>query len=156
MAAVRRMLDQLARIDESVARWNELVVAAVADIEELVREVQDYSASIERDPGRLAEVEDRRDRIYRLLQKYGATVEAVLATHDEARRELDVLDTADLDLEQNCRAPDGGPTPARDGGCCVDCRAKRCGGTAGAGGGGVAAGIGHARRNIQCRVADPG
>lgn len=100
MAAVRKTLDQLARIDESVARWNELVVAALADIEELVREVQDYSASIERDPGRLAEVESRRDRIYRLLQKYGATIEAVLATHDEARRELDVLDTADLDLEQ--------------------------------------------------------
>ena len=100
MAAVRRTVDQLARIDESVARWKELLEAAVWDIEELVREVQDYSVSIERDPGRLTEVERRRDQIYRLLQKYGATVEAVLTTHDEARRELDVLDTADLDLEQ--------------------------------------------------------
>ncbi len=99
LGAVRKALDQLERIDESVARWNELVEAALADIGELAREVREYSASIERDPGRLAEVEQRRDRIYRLLQKYGSTIDAVLQTGDEARRELDLLDTADLDLE---------------------------------------------------------
>ena len=99
LGAVRKALDQLERIDESVARWRELVEAALADIGELAREVREYSASIERDPGRLAEVEQRRDRIYRLLQKYGSTIDAVLQTGDEARRELDLLDTADLDLE---------------------------------------------------------
>jgi DNA repair protein RecN (Recombination protein N) len=100
LGAVRRTLDQLARIDESTARWNELVEAALAAVEELAREVREYGSSIEGDPGRLAEVEARRDRIYRLLQKYGATVDAVLETGEEARRELDVLDTADLDLEE--------------------------------------------------------
>ncbi|MCZ6857595.1 MAG: DNA repair protein RecN, partial [Gemmatimonadetes bacterium] len=99
LGAVRKALDQLERIDESVARWRELVEAALADIGELAREVREYSVSIERDPGRLAEVEQRRDRIYRLLQKYGSTIDAVLQTGDEARRELDLLDTADLDLE---------------------------------------------------------
>ncbi len=99
LGAVRKALDQLERIDESVARWNEVVEAALADIGELAREVREYSASIDRDPGRLAEVEQRRDRIYRLLQKYGSTIDAVLQTGDEARRELDLLDTADLDLE---------------------------------------------------------
>ncbi len=99
LGAVRKALDQLERIDESVARWNEIVEAALADIGELAREVREYSASIDRDPGRLAEVEQRRDRIYRLLQKYGSTIDAVLQTGDEARRELDLLDTADLDLE---------------------------------------------------------
>ncbi len=100
MGAVRRTLEQLARIDESVTRWKELVEAALTAIEELAREVREYGSSIEQDPGRLAEVEARRDRIYRLLQKYGATIEAVLETGDDARQELDVLDTADLDLEQ--------------------------------------------------------
>jgi len=100
LGAVRRTLDQVARIDESVAPWNELVETALAAIEELAREVREYVSSIEVDPGRLAEVEARRDRIYRLMQKYGASVEAVLETGEEARRERDVLDTADLDLAE--------------------------------------------------------
>lgn len=100
LASVRKVMDQLARIDESVARWNDLIEAALADVAELAREARGYAASIERDPGRLAEVERRRDQIYRLLQKYGETVEAVLATGAEARRELDLLDTADMDLEE--------------------------------------------------------
>ena len=100
LGAAQKTLDQLARIDESVGRWGELLESASAGVADLAREIRDYSSSIEADPGRIAEVEQRRDRIYRLLQKYGSTVEAVLQTHDEARRELDLLDTAHLDLEQ--------------------------------------------------------
>jgi DNA repair protein RecN (Recombination protein N) len=43
-------------------------------------------------------VERRRDQLFRLTQKYGATVEAVLASRNQAAAELDLLDTADLDL----------------------------------------------------------
>ena len=50
------------------------------------------------DPARLAEVETRRDLIHRLQQKYGATVEGVLEARRVAAEELDLLDTADLDL----------------------------------------------------------
>ena len=50
------------------------------------------------DPERLAEVERRRDLLFRLSGKYGASLEAVLDTRDEAAAELDLLDTADTDL----------------------------------------------------------
>jgi DNA repair protein RecN (Recombination protein N) len=43
-------------------------------------------------------VERRRDLIFKLTGKYGASLKAVLATRDEAAAELDLLDTADTDL----------------------------------------------------------
>jgi DNA repair protein RecN (Recombination protein N) len=100
LSATRRALGQLERIDDSVGRWRELLEAAHANLEELALAVREYAVDIERDPGRLEEVERRRDVLYRLRQKYGATIADVLRTAEEARRELDLLDTADLDLSR--------------------------------------------------------
>src|SRR5207244_4007583 len=60
----------------------------------------DYAAGIEADPRRLEDVEQRRDVRSRLTQKYGPTFPDGLATRDRTARELDLLDTADLDLRQ--------------------------------------------------------
>ena len=95
-----RMLQQLARLDDSVGRWNELIETARANLEELALSVRDYASEIESDPSRLREVERRRDLLYRLSQKYGDSVDAILKTRDASAAELDVLDTADMDLEQ--------------------------------------------------------
>ena len=62
-------------------------------------------AEVQEDPERLAEVERRRDVLFRLTQKYGATLEAVLAARDAAAAELDLLDTADVDLRALARPP---------------------------------------------------
>jgi DNA repair protein RecN (Recombination protein N) len=43
-------------------------------------------------------VERRRDLLFRLTGKYGPSLEAVLATRDQAAAELELLDTADTDL----------------------------------------------------------
>jgi len=53
---------------------------------------------IEADPERLSVVEQRRDLLFRLQQKHGPTIPDVLAARDTAARELELLDTADLDL----------------------------------------------------------
>jgi DNA repair protein RecN (Recombination protein N) len=90
----------LARLDASVARWQELLDGAFANVEELAQAARDYAAGIEADPGRLAAAEQRRDVLSRLRHKYGPTVPDVLATRDQAARELELLDTADLDLRQ--------------------------------------------------------
>src|SRR5207244_674834 len=55
-------------------------------------------AAIESEPQRLGAVEQRRDVLFRLTQKYGPALPDVLATRDRAARELELLDTADLDL----------------------------------------------------------
>ena len=98
LGGASKTLAQLERIDASVAQWRELVDAAYANVEQLALEIRQYAVDIDTDPDRLAQVERRRDVLYRLMQKYGPGIADVLRTHDEARRELDLLDTADLDL----------------------------------------------------------
>jgi DNA repair protein RecN (Recombination protein N) len=99
LGGASKTLAQLERIDASVERWRALVDAAYANVEELALEIREYAADIDSDPARLAEVERRRDALYRLTQKYGPGIADVLRTHDEAKQELDLLDTADLDLQ---------------------------------------------------------
>jgi len=99
LSQASRTLDQLERIDPSVAAWRELVDQAYAGAEELARVVRGYAAEIERDPGRLEVVERRRDLLYRLLQKYGPAIADVIRFGEEAQRELSLLDTADDDLK---------------------------------------------------------
>jgi DNA repair protein RecN (Recombination protein N) len=99
LAQASRALDQLERIDASVARWRELLDETYAGTEELAREVRGYASEIEMDPGRLEAVERRRDILYRLTQKYGPTIQDVIRFAEEAQRELSLLDTADDDLK---------------------------------------------------------
>lgn len=98
LAQLQRALGALGRIDPTAERLQSLFDAAYYAVEELSREAGAYAESIEHDPARLAEVEQRRDVIYRLLRKHGETIAATLAAGRAARAELDALDTAELDI----------------------------------------------------------
>ncbi|HUL01909.1 MAG TPA: DNA repair protein RecN [Gemmatimonadales bacterium] len=98
LARAAKLVAALERLDPALARWRELLDGAFANVQELGRAASAYAAGIDSDPGRLAAVEQRRDILFRLTQKYGPTLPDVLATRDAAARELDLLDTADLDL----------------------------------------------------------
>lgn len=97
LGSLQRSLAGLQRIDPSTARLQELYDAAWYALEEVVREARAYAEGIEHDPARLAEVERRRDLLYRLKQKHGGTLEAVVEVGRAARAELDLLDTAGFD-----------------------------------------------------------
>lgn len=88
---------QLERLDPSAAGWRELLDGGFAQVDEAARLARDYLDGLDLDPARLEEVERRRDVLFRLLQKYGPTLADVQRTADEARAELDLLDTAAFD-----------------------------------------------------------
>jgi DNA repair protein RecN (Recombination protein N) len=94
-----RALRQLERLDPAVAEWRALLDAAYAALDDLARQARAYAEGIDDDPERLARLESRRSLLDRLRQKYGETLEAVLRARAEAGTELDLLDTADLDLK---------------------------------------------------------
>jgi DNA repair protein RecN (Recombination protein N) len=98
LTKAQRILAGLLRLDPSVGKWQELLDAASANADELAQSARDYASSIEADPARLQTVEQRRDLLFRLQQKHGPTIADVLAARDRAARELELLDTADLDL----------------------------------------------------------
>jgi DNA repair protein RecN (Recombination protein N) len=95
---LQRALSSLQKIDPSTERLQALYDAAYYALEELARETEAYATSVENDPARLEVVERRRDLIFRLVKKYGGSIAAAIETGRAARAELDLLDTAALDL----------------------------------------------------------
>jgi DNA repair protein RecN (Recombination protein N) len=98
LGAADRALAGLEKADPDVSGWREMLDAAFTNLSELARQAAAYADEVEENPDRLAEVEQRRDVIFKLTGKYGASIEAVLATRDQSAAELDLLDTADVDL----------------------------------------------------------
>src|SRR6058998_4290202 len=98
LTKAQKILASLLRVDPSLGKWQELLDSAFAGAAELAQAARLYASEIEADPERLSAVEQRRDLLFRLQQKHGPTIADVLAARDTAARELELLDTADLDL----------------------------------------------------------
>ncbi len=98
LTKAQKILASLLRVDPSLGKWQELLDSAFAGAAELAQAARLYASEIEADPERLNTVEQRRDLLFRLQQKHGPSIADVLAARDAAARELELLDTADLDL----------------------------------------------------------
>ena len=98
LTGVERQLSAIQRIDPTLVRLQELYDNAYYNLEALARELAEYESSVELDPNRLDEVRRRRDLLFRLTKKYGATLSEVLEQGTKARAELDLVDSAELDL----------------------------------------------------------
>jgi DNA repair protein RecN (Recombination protein N) len=100
LASVQRQLAAIQRIDPSLARLQETFDGAFYALEELSRELEEYEGAVDLDPERLADVQSRRNLLFRLTKKYGPTLEAVIEEGRRARTELDLVDGAGIDLRQ--------------------------------------------------------
>jgi DNA repair protein RecN (Recombination protein N) len=100
LAHIQRSLAAIQRIDPALERLQELYDSAFYSLEELARALEEYGRSVDLDPARLEEVQRRRDLLFKLTKKYGPTLAEVLEAGRQARAELDLVDTADLDLRQ--------------------------------------------------------
>ena len=97
---MQRSLAAIQRIDASLTRLQELYDGAFYSLQELARELDEYGRAVDLDPSRLAEVQRRRDLIFKLTKKYGPSLEAVAVSARVARSELDLVDSGALDLRQ--------------------------------------------------------
>jgi DNA repair protein RecN (Recombination protein N) len=100
LGRMQRSLAAIQRIDASLTRLQELYDGAFYSLQELSRELDEYERAVDLDPSRLAEVQRRRDLIFRLTKKYGPSLEAVAETLRVARSELDLVDSGSLDIRQ--------------------------------------------------------
>ncbi|MEO6211440.1 MAG: DNA repair protein RecN [Gemmatimonadaceae bacterium] len=97
---MQRSLAAIQRIDASLLRLQELYDGAYYSLQELARELDEYEEAVDLDPVRLAEVQRRRDLLFRLTKKYGPSLEAVTETARVARTELDLVDSGAVDVKQ--------------------------------------------------------
>ena len=100
LGGVERHLSAIQRIDPMLSRLQELYDSVYYNLEALARELEEYENSIDLDPTRLDEVRARRDLLFRLTKKYGGTLAEVIETGRRTREELDLVDSAGLDLRQ--------------------------------------------------------
>jgi DNA repair protein RecN (Recombination protein N) len=76
---------------------------ALAVVSDVAGQLAGYVADLDADPGRLAEVMDRRAALTALVRRYadpGAGVDGVLAWAEDAQRRLSELDVSDVALER--------------------------------------------------------
>jgi DNA repair protein RecN (Recombination protein N) len=100
LGAISKHLSSIQRIDPTLSRLQEMFDSAYFAIEALARELTEYEATVELDPSRLEEVRRRRDLLFRLTKKYGGSIPEVIRAGAEARAELDLVDSADIDIKE--------------------------------------------------------
>ena len=89
--ALRRALGPLRTLAPSI----DALEQSAAQIEDAAREIRGYAESLESDPARLGEIEDRLELVRRLKRKYGGGEEATLAFAADAERQLAEVEHAD-------------------------------------------------------------
>ncbi len=95
LATAERTLADLARLDPSLAEARTQLDESRYQLEDVAATLRAYRDRAEADPERLAEIEERLDRISRLRRKYGATVEEILTYAAESARELEQIERRD-------------------------------------------------------------
>jgi DNA repair protein RecN (Recombination protein N) len=87
-------LASLSRIDSAQAPISDRATDLEDGLSELVHSLRDYLESIEFNPKRLEEVEERLDLIHRLTRKYGGSIESTIAFGTDARKQLENIANA--------------------------------------------------------------
>ena len=85
------LLAELVRLDPSMEPHEQTLAAIYDSVEELGRTLRAYRETVEHDPARLLEIEERLSLIHELKRKYAPTIEEIIAFGERAAQELDTL-----------------------------------------------------------------
>lgn len=94
LARIVSDLEQAATLDPSLSPVARAVEAASVELSDAARQISRYAESVEENPERLAELEDRVFRLQKLLRKHGPGTQELLAYREELARELDAMASA--------------------------------------------------------------
>lgn len=108
LASARKLVSRMEAIDAAVSDWARSVDDAVVPLREFAAQVRHYRDQVDANPARLAEIEQRMDRLQRLSKKYGGSLDAVLTLQESLRAQLDQLDTAETQVQELTRAVEAG------------------------------------------------
>ncbi|MEP6696997.1 MAG: DNA repair protein RecN [Pseudonocardiales bacterium] len=95
LGAAHRALDVAAAHDPALAEMAKRVGELGYLASDIATELASYAASLDADPGRLAQINDRRSVLSRLLRKYADTVDGVIAWAEASALRLDELDSSE-------------------------------------------------------------
>lgn len=93
-------LERLVKIDDNLSEHLKSIRSAGVVIQDVADGLMEYVDTLDHNPQRLADVEERLQSIEGLKRKYGGTLEAVLLKQKDIRRELDNLSHLGSDIDR--------------------------------------------------------
>lgn len=90
----------LEKYDASVRALREEADSALAQADDLARSLRTYRDSVDHDPERLQQIDERLDLIFRLKRKYGDTIEEILQYGENAAAELATITRSEERIEE--------------------------------------------------------
>lgn len=100
LGSAEQALSRLARIDPAAAPLLEQLGEATALLDDIARELSHYRDTIEFNPRRLEQVEERLHLIHSLQRKYGDTIDEVISYTEKAAEELESISHAEERIEE--------------------------------------------------------
>lgn len=94
------LLTDMSQYDEAIASILEMVRGALTQVVEASQQLSTYGDSLETDPQRLTEVEERIVLLKRLCRKYGPTLKEAIAYGEKLAQELAELTDQDQSVEK--------------------------------------------------------
>ncbi|MFB3041732.1 MAG: DNA repair protein RecN, partial [Candidatus Poribacteria bacterium] len=91
---------KLCEMDESLTELNSRLESVLYELEDIAYQIRDYRNSVDFNPHRLAEIEERLDFIYRLKRKYGNSIPGILAYQKEITQKLTELQVSSERIEE--------------------------------------------------------
>lgn len=85
------MMTELSLLDPSMEEHSGSLNVIYDSVEELGRTMRSYRESIDHDPSRLEEIEERLSLLHELKRKYGPALDDVIAFGERAAQELDTI-----------------------------------------------------------------
>ncbi len=100
LARVAKHLDDVARYDDKLNSARKLLEDAEIFLREAYDEIRAYGAGLDFAPERLDKPHARADVIFKLKQKYGATVNEILRRLEKIRAEISAAENFDADVAE--------------------------------------------------------
>lgn len=92
-------LDEISEYFTQAEKLSQRITNAFYELQDCSQEVSSLIESVDTDPYRLEEIEERLDVLYRLSKKYGNTTEEILSFCDNAKKELEQLEDYEFNIE---------------------------------------------------------
>lgn len=100
LARVAKKLDDVARYDDKLNSARKLLEDAEIYLREAYDEIRDYGEGLDFSPERLDKLHARADEIFKLKQKYGASVNEILQRLEKIRGDIATAENFDSDVAE--------------------------------------------------------
>lgn len=100
LAKVEKNLNDVARYDDKLNSARKLLEDAEIYLREAYDEIRNYGYDFDFSPELLDNLHERADEIFNLKQKYGASVNEILARLEKIRGDIEAIENFDSDVEE--------------------------------------------------------